>query len=333
MTKNNHMKSYFSSAHTYNGLVNYSESVFEPTKFDKLYIVKGVFAHDFISITAKKYSCECFINPVEPKKIDAVIINKTAVISGHIADFDDSQYPAVIIDLNNFCDQAILKQHRAAIFQLTEKKREAFSLSQKFLRSANELAEYILYLSKKYLNEGKLISAADRILSKCPANGLHSEHRFISTVQGEELDTLEKEARKIICVSNEYFSGFHFMQYINEKSGGSRIICPDALNAERICAVYSKDEKVLFTLQSGKEKIYSEKHNYINMERFISPELRKNHKQKLKFIKKMYNSIIGETAGFFDDLKEIDTELEKIYAAALDSGAQQKFAADFIKNL
>ena len=333
MTKNNHMKSYFSSAYTYDGLVNYSESIFEPAKFDRIYIVKGVFAHDFISRAAKKYYCECFINPVEPKKIDAVIINKTAIVSGNIAVLDDSQYPAVIIDLNKFCDQAILEQHRAAIFQLTEKRREAFSLSQKFLRAANELAEYLLYLSKKYLNESKLTSAADRLLSKHSANGLPGERMFINAVHGQELDTLEKDARKILYISNECFSGFHFMQYIHEKSGGPKIICPDALNAERIRAVYFKDEKVLFALQPGKEKIYSEKYSYINMERFISSELRKDHKQKLKFIKKMYDSIIGESAGFFDDSKKIDRELEKIYAAALDSDAQQKFTADFINLL
>jgi len=328
-------KNYFSSANTYDGFINYSDNIFNLRNFDKIYIVKGVFSQSFIAEIAKKYSCECFFNPINPAKTDAVIINKAAVIDGSLANFDDSHYPSVIINLGEFCDGAILNQNKEQIFKLTEQKQEIYNSSKKFLKSANELAEYLLDLSAKYLNEKKLISAADRILNKRSsiANAEQVDYRFINSISAGELDTLEKEANKIFYISNEYFTGFHFMRYLAEKTNGSKIICPDALDTKRIRAVYLKDEKILFAMQPKSEKIYNEKYNYINMERFICSDLKKDHKQKLKFIKKMYDSLIGEAADCFTSLKNLSADLEKIYAQSLDINAQQKFTADFAKKL
>jgi hypothetical protein len=73
--------------------------------------------------------------------------------------------------------------------------------------------------------------------------------------------------------------------------------------------------------------------NYINMERFISPNFKKEHKQKLKFVKKIYDSLISETAECFSELSKINSELEEIYARSVNLKAQQKFTAEFIKNL
>lgn len=329
-------KNYFSSANTCFGTLNYSEKIFNLRNFDKIYIVKGVFAQNFISKIAEKYSCECFLNPINPEKTDGIIINKTAVIESSLASFNDSLFPAVIINLGEFCDESLLNQNKEQIFQITEKSQELYHSAQKFLNSANELSEYLLDLSKKYLNEKKLISAIDRISDKhinTKSNNQQAEYRFINSTSSNILDTLENNADKIFYISNEYFAAFHFMPYIAEKLKGSKIICPDALNPKRIRAVYLKEDNILFTPQFKAEKFYNDKYNYINMERFTGMNLKKEHKQKLKFIKKIYDSLIGEAADCFTDLKSLNLELEKIYTSALDINAQQKFTTDFMKKL
>ena len=339
MTKNIKLnkKIYFSYANTCLGLVNFSESIFNSQKFDKIYIVKGVFTQNFISKISKKYMCEYFINPINPEKTDGIIVEKTAVIDGSLFSFrDDSLFPAFFINLGEFCDEARLNQSREKIFEISEKRREFYNYSQKFLKSANELVEYLLDLSLRYLDEKKLTSAADRIISKCASanNSIKDEYRFINSTGSSELDTFENDARKIFYVSNgknDNFTGFHFMRYISEKLKGSRIICPDALNPKRIRAVYLKDDNILFALQEKSEKNYDEKYNYINMERFVGEDFKKDHKQKLKFIKKLYDSLMAEAADCFGNIKNSDAELEKIYALAANSEAQQNFTADFIK--
>ena len=328
-------KIYFSSANTAAGLVNYSSPVFNPQNFDKIYIIKGIFAQNFISKIAEKYSCECFLNPVNPAKTDGLIINKTAVIDGVFANYDESLYPALIINLGEFCDLNILNQNKEQISRIIKQKQTINKLTRKFLKAASELADYFLELSAEYLNEKKLISAIDRILNKrlIDIKNIQTDYRFINSVAAGELDTLEKEANKIFYISNEYLTGFHFMRYIAKKTTGSKIICPDASDIKNIRAVYINDEKILFALQSKSEKLYDDKYNHINMERFVSPDLKKAHKQKLKFIKKTYDALIAEVKDCFTNIDSLNKELEKIYAQSLDYDAQQKFTTDFLKKL
>ena len=334
MTKNNKIKNYFASANTCRGVINYSNSIFKPRDFDKIYVIKGILAKNFILKIKEKHSCECFLNPVNPEKADAVIINKIAVIDGAAANFDDSQHPAVIINLNQFCNELILNQNKEQLLRLAEQKLDIYNSAEKFLKAANELAEYLLDLSAKYLNKKKLTAAIDRILNKRPVkNNSQTNYRFINSTAASELDTLENEASEVFYSSMENFTGFHFVRYVAQKSTGNKIICTDALDAQRINAVYLTDEKILFTLQTKNKKISSDKYNYINMERFISADFKKEHKQKLKFITKLYDSLIAEAVDCFTKINDIDSELEKIYIQSLDCAAQEKFVADFMKNL
>ena len=334
MTNNN----YFSFANTHLGCVNYAQNIFNPHKFDKIYIVKGILAHNFISKIAKKYLCECFINPTDSQKIEGIIINKTAIINDSIAHINDSHFPAVIVNLNEFCDESILFAYKEKILNLSEKRQEIQVSAQRCLKAANELVEYLLDLSIKYLDEKKLISAIERLLSKFNTetneNDLQDDYRFINSSIGNELNSLEKAASKILYISNDYFSGFHFMKGLLSKIHDSKIICPDALNIERIHAIYTKKDNIFFKLQSKfEDKIADEKYNYINMERFIHQDFKRDHKQKLKFIKKIYDSLIKETADCFTELRDVDSQIEQIYSSSVNNSAQQRFTMTFIKKL
>ena len=335
MTNNN----YFSFANTHLGCVSYAQNIFNPHEFDKIYIVKGILAQDFMSQIAQKYdTCECFVNPINPQKIDGIIINKTAVIADSIASIDDSHFPAVIVNLNEFCDESMLSAHKENILNLSKKRQDIQISLQRCLKAANELVEYLLDLSVKYLDEKKLSSAIDRILSKrniaTNENDVQNDYRFINSSIGNELNSLEHCTSKILYISNECFLGFHFMKTLLPKIPDSKIICPDALNNERTHAIYSKKDNILFKLQSKlNEKIDDEKYSYINMERFIHPSFKKENKQKLKFIKKIYDSLIKETSDCFNELRDIDSQIEEIYSSSVNNSAQQKFVVAFIKKL
>ena len=337
MTNNN----YFSFANTYSGCINYAQNIFNPHKFDKIYIVKGILAQDFISEIAKKYhSYECFVNPINPQKTDGIIINKVAIIKDSIAHIDDSHFPAIIVNLNEFCDDSMLFAYKEKILNLSEKQQEIQFSSQRCLKAANELVEYFLDLSVKYLDEKKLSSAIERLLSKynieTNENCLQDEddYRFINSATTNESNCFENSASKTLYVSNECFTGFHFTKRLLPRLNYAKIICPDALNVERTHAIYTKKDNIFFKLQSKfEDKIADEKYSYINMERFIHPSFKKDHKQKLKFIKKIYDSLIKETADCFNELREIDSQIEEIYSSSVNNSAQQKFTAAFIKKL
>jgi len=279
------------------------------------------------------------MNPINPQRTDGIIINKTAVINGSLTEIeiDDCHFPALIVNLNEFCDESLLALHRDKIIKLSEKRQELQVSAQRCLKAANELVEYLLDLSVEYLDEKKLSSAIDRILHKRDAlihNNDENDYRFINSSVGNELNTLECDTNKTFSISNEYFCGFHFMKALAVKINDSKMICPDALNTKRTHAIYIKKDNILFKLQTRfDKKADDEKYSYINMERFIHHAFRKDHKQKLKFIKKIHDSLISEAADCFNELKNISTALEEIYSPSINHIAQKKFAMDFMKKL
>ena len=98
-----------------------------------------------------------------------------------------------------------------------------------------------------------------------------------------------------------------------------KAVCPDALNPEKIKAVYLKDPKILFVIK-GKtpNKVYGDRYNFINMKRFIHPDFKKENKQKLRFINKCYKSIIEEAVKYCGESDKISKALNNIYNSCVD---------------
>jgi len=362
-------KFYFASANTCFGFTNYFNSIFNPQSLEKIYIIKGILGYGksyksyIINEIAqkaadKKYSVECYCNPANPEYLDGITIKelKMAVADGTNPYISDSNYPGIvenIINLGDFCDESKLQKNKKEVFDLTEKKEDCYSSVYKFLKAANELVEYTMGLLKRYINEEKLDSAIDRVLNKCVyEHVLHGskesknpeEYRLINTISQSgfnELETFESDAKKIFYISNDHFSGFYYTKKLLEKFADSpgisnlpKVISPDTLNPNRIKAVYCKDSKTLFVIKNKIEnKVYDEKYGFINMERFINPELKKEHKQRLKFIQKCYKSIIDAAADYFKEIKNLNSLIDDIYMSSVDSGEQKKYTEMLIEKI
>jgi hypothetical protein len=379
-SKNSNKKFYFASANTCSGFMHYFDEIFNPQHFEKIYLIKGCLgdeksfkSHIINEIVNKasdnKYSVECFCNPLEqcsdcPKYLDGIIINdlKIAVVDGTNPYISDSKYPGIvenIINLGELFDEKKLTENKKEIFELKAKTMEFYDSAYKFLKAANELVEYAMTLSQKYINDEKANAAIDRILNKylsekhekneknekCDDNTAPvEEYRFINTVSPSgfnEFNTLEVEAKKVFYISNDNFSGFYYMKKLLSKLEKTenanqlfRIISPDTLNLSRTKAVYIKNGKILFVIKDKTEnKVYSDKYNFINMERFVTPELKKDHKQKLKFLQKCYNSLIEAAADCFKEIKILNSSIEDIYLSSADSEGQNKYAEMIVKKL
>ena len=280
--------------------------------------------------------------------LDGILINglKTAVADGTNPYINDSEYPGIvenIIDLSEFFDEKKLMGSKKEIFEITAKKKEFYDSAYKFLKAANELVEYTMALIQKYINDEKADAAIDRLFNKYlyekydiydnnQDDVTAEEYRFINTVSPSgfnELETLETEAKKVFYITNDSFAGFYYTKKLLDKLGKIenenienanqrlRIISPDALNPSRIKAVYLKNPGILFVIKDKNEdKVYGDKYNFINMERFVSPDLKKDHKQKLKFIEKCYASITDAAADCFKEIKALNSSVEDIYLSS-----------------
>ena len=61
------------------------------------------------------------------------------------------------------------------------------------------------------------------------------------------------------------------------------------------------------------------------MERFVSVDYIKRHKNKLKFGRKCFNSLIEGAFEYLNDIKEAHANLEQIYTSAMDFKRKEDF--------
>ena len=339
----------FAYAETCYGTVNYFDNIFDSQNLDKLYIIKGCIDSSFLNeisrIAAdKKYTVEYFIDPIDFNNLNGIIIKeiKTAVIYDY---FNISKYPVIIENILNFgnmYDELKLNNRKKEILEFAAKKCEYMNLSYKFLKAANELCENTIELSNQYIDHEKLDFSINRLINKYindkTKNNRINEYKFINSVSSSgyvELDVFENEAKKIFYISNENFLGWHYMKIIsNQFSRMCKVICPDALNPKRIRAIYLKDSKTFFVIKNKiLNKNYNEKYHFINMERFVRLQFKKENKQKLKFIQKCYQSIMDETVKYLNEAESINKNIKNIYLSAIKPDVKNKFTEEFIQKI
>lgn len=354
-------KCYFVCANTCLGSVNLFHLIYNSENLEKIYIIKG-HGESFIlnqiakKAEEKKYSVEYFLCPADIKKLNGIIIKelKTAVISEELYIcnlYTTLKYPIIlenIINLNDFYEETKLIKQKKEIFNLTEKKNGYNKLAYKFLKVANELCENIKELSHKYIDYEKLDLSAGRLINKyigeknshnCQKIGKNTEeYRFINSVSQTgliELDTFENEAKKIFYISDKNFSGLIYINNILEKfSGLCKVICLNSINPKKIQAIYLKDLKILFIIKNRIfNKIYDNKYSFINMERFIDKDIKKENKQKLRFMQKCYRSIIDEAVKYFTEINNINNTIENIYESAVKLEEKNKYTEEIVKKI
>ena len=358
MTNITNKESYFACADTCAGFINYFGNIFDSQNLEKLYIVKGDIKSLFLKEIAKtaeekKYASEYILCPYNPEYLYGVLIKdlKIAIIDEKLYTHDDNIIIENIINFNDFYNESKLTKRKKEISELKIKKAEYINSAYKFLTAANELCENITELSKKYIYREKLICSVQRLIDKyigkkhLQENNINyyaDEYIFINSIsflENIELNIFENEAKKIFYISNECFLGWYYINIIISKCGNlCKVICPDTLNPRNIRAVYLKNLKILFVIKDktsdkDKIKIYDNKYHFINIKRFLNINIKKENKQKLKFIQKCYKAIINEAVKYFKEADIINSAVENIYASAIKINEKNKYTENIIKNI
>ena len=353
-------KFYFASANTCLGFRSYFSYIFNPELLNKIYILKGgsgtgkSYLINEIAQKAidKNLSVEYFLCSSDPDSLDGIIIDKLgiAVIDGTAPHITDPKYPGVIeniINTGNFWDEQKLDVDKEKIFEFTNKKAVYFNNAYKYLKAANEILESVTELSKKYIRYEKMESSVQRIINKHAkeknsvsdiVNNSGTEYRFINSISSngcETLDTLEHEAKKIFYISNENFTGYYYMQSLLDNFRNcKKIILPLALNPEKTHGIYLKERQILFVIKNKiHDKIYDDRYNFINMDRFIDASFKKEHKNKLRIAKKCYNAVISSAVDYLKEAKNIHFKLEEIYKSAMNFETKSKYSKNLIQKI
>lgn len=340
---------FFAASNSGDGFVSYFGEIFAPSKFEKVYIIKGgpgtgkSFFMRAIADAAKKenkkvvlYYCSS-----DQNSLDGIVIDdRIAVLDGTAPHDTDAFYPGAVenlIDLGQFWDSAALAQDRKRIERLCEEKKNGYSRAYRYLSAYMDVSKAVEKLIVPALDRAKMRRCAEIYMKKVENGSEFSPKVRICNSVGMEgcvcFDTLVKKANTVYHVNNIYDSGHLFLTEIANISAAKKLdvtfsydpICPDRLDS-----VYIEDGGILFSTLCVKD---DEKVRNVNMTRFLPREKITPSLHEIKHALKLRDALLCEAVEALDNVKKVHFEIEDIYKSAMDFDSKEKFTRSFVSEL
>lgn len=340
---------YFAASNSGRGFVSYFDSVFSPSRFEKVYIIKGgpgtgksYFMKSAANAAEKAgKKTECYYCSSDQNSLDGLVIDeKIALLDGTAPHDADPAFPGAvenIIDLGRFWNPDELAKNRETIEKLNEKKKSAYARVYHYLAACREIGAAEETLLLRAADMRKMRRCAELCMKKIPCECEYHEKIGICDSVGMEgrvrFDTFEKKAKRIYSINDIFGSGHLFLNFVREIASEKRmdvVLSFDPVIPERLDCVYMPKSGILFALGCSPDP---EKTKCINMSRFILREKLCCIKKALKSAGKLRAAALDEALAALGDVKNVHFEIEKIYEEAMDFKSKEEYCQDFIKNL
>ncbi len=329
---------YFASINTTKGFISFFQNIFDPSKLEKVYILKGGPGTGKSSLIksvaswAEKMELEydLFLCSSDPNSLDAILLpqSRIAIVDGTAPHVTDPLYPGVvenIVNLGSFWKSDKLKENKSEILSLIKEKSRHYKQAYQFLSSYGEIAKEILYLSQQALLTDKLEKNIHR-QAKYFFNentDCTTEMRNVATVCGDSIvqtRSFVEKATRIWIIEDQHFSSHLYLgamrDYALSKKQNVWIstspLLPDYPNA--LFFPDSGTAMVLGTKNDDSQKVY----RFINMKRFLNQEFIHGNKQKLKFGEKCLKMLLTGASDSFANARVAHQKLEHFYTSAMD---------------
>lgn len=194
-------RKYFGAANSFRGFICYFDTIFDSSKFDRVYVIKGGPGTGKSSlmkkITQELCETQCDIDEIycssDPKSLDGVIISanqrRIAIIDGTSPHQRDAVYPMVtdrIINLADNLDEEMLKHDRDRIIELSKIKGECYLKAYSYLKLSGSADEYIINEYKSAPTENMVKYEAELILSQLGNLEPGSKNSLITSSFGKD---------------------------------------------------------------------------------------------------------------------------------------------------
>lgn len=331
--------SFFAAANGYSGFRSYFGEIFNPEKFDRLYILKGGPGTGKSSLLKKlakdapeNFSCELFYCSSDSKSLDGLIISSkkgsVAILDGTAPHATDPQIPGAIEKITNLgdnWDETILKSNRETILRLASQKRASYETAYQYLSICGKIYTCI-YKEAEKACIGDYDAEIEKILSDVSKKG-KSTTRLI-TAYGktgfEHLDTFEKKAKKIYKIVGVYGSEYIFMNALKCAAESKKLeytLSPSPLSHQYSDAILFESEEI--AVITGK-RIQDNSAILIDTTQFLDNKALSAQKSKLEFLSHEHEAFLWSASDSFSKASDAHFSLEKIYTAAMDFSKQDK---------
>lgn len=172
---------YFASANGYYGFKSYFSEVFNSSKFEKIYVLKGGPGTGKSSLIkrigafckSQKIYYEIYRCSSDPDSLDGIIINhknkKIAMLDGTAPHQRDPEIPGAIdelINLGDAWDKNALKKQRDTIIQLNDKKGKCYAKAYEYLKYSSVFATNIKAEITSLIDFDTAEKECDRLIDK-----------------------------------------------------------------------------------------------------------------------------------------------------------------------
>ncbi len=330
---NNTELSFFASANSGRGFINYYGEIFDGLK--KHYIIKGGPGTGKSSLMkavakaaeAKGMTVEKFFCSSDPDSLDGIIVKEisTGITDGTAPHASDPHYPGVIdeiIDLGMFWNKNVLENSKDQIIESVNNKTRLYKNAYSYLNAAISIDKII----QREYTESSQENIAELAKSYTKAIGYHHGKQNIRltdaiTMKGYHYFTPYRKHSDIIYnIKDSYGAGHMFLNKVKSILYGNEMtVSYDPLDTEKVNMIYLPYQKILFTLNGdqGEE---------IKLDEFISKPIdNKASIQKTELLKHAY-SLLSE-------IKEQHFLLENIYISAMDFSRKEEYQERLMKEI
>lgn len=334
---------FYLGANTPQGFFSYYDELNNAAKTRK-YIIKGgpgtgksSFMRKFAD-TAKKggESVEYIICSSDPHSLDAVVLIDRGIsfVDGTAPHIVDPVYPGAydeIINLGGFWNVSRLKNARENIEQLNRQISESFKGAYRYLSAAKHVEDDIGGIISGEIDYDRMIRLASRISktefgSKAADEAGSVSSRFISGVTplginhylNENLSSFER----IYNIYDPFKIGGLLIKKLSDAAvrAGHDVIncyCPMSPDEEPEHVII-EDLSLAFVTSNTYHRYEGDAIRRINLERYVSEDVRRDNRQKLKFNHKLKASLVNRAIDYIKEAKALHDILETNYIKAMD---------------
>ncbi|MBE6688758.1 MAG: hypothetical protein E7588_05720 [Ruminococcaceae bacterium] len=342
----------FACACTAYGFKSLFDSIFDPEKYKRVYILKGTCGSGK-SALIRKIARECrersseyelFSCSFDPDSFDGIIIRSrdTCIVDGTSPHITEPKYPgAVEIVLNTGkADENALKERRNEIIDLCKKSSAAFGKSYSFLRASLELENSYNNIITENFRFDKMFCAIKRFCDRdfVRGTGFIRENRLINVICKDGLHKsgafLGRASKKCLVLDKP---GGAYLAMEEIVSTAARYDQPvtvsvSPLDFEKINGVWLPELDMAFGIENECES-RDDWYHVFNMARFTDKVTVSRSKNKLRFLNKCKDKLILRAADSMAEAYFAHMELESIYNANTDYSVNNILYEKLVKEI
>lgn len=351
------MVSYFLGANSPRGFYSLYDELIDPGTAEAVYILKGgpgcgkstFLRRVAAAAEAAGHPVEYILCSGDPDSLDAVVLpdQKTALVDGTAPHVVEPQLPGAVdhyINLEACYDSAALHPMREEIAGAMTGYKDCYDRAYRCLAAAAEIESDRRSLLEGGLSEAKLARRLKGILARefrQPGSGAGTAtRRFLSAVtcQGHlcQWESVQESCRRIYELEDSCGLSHRFLAPLLSAAmaaGHDAVVCPSPMDPERIEHLLFPALGLAFVTSSPELPFPGKAHRRIRLDAMADPDLLHRNRPRLRFGKKVAESLIEEAVASLQEAKAMHDRLEALYNPHVDFALGQTMAEELISVL